>query len=112
MIKFVGFPKIGIHIFTYQPHTNISIKRSPDLRSCVTVFHDEKLHHLSHPVMHRRQRDLRTAHEKWEQGIREAHINGWYQILGNNPPAGIFGGWDHTKKPNRCAPTSTTSIEI
>jgi hypothetical protein len=55
-----------------------------------------------------RQRDLRTAHEKWAQNMAEGHRRGWFQILTRPPPEGIFGGWDHTKKPNRYISTDIT----
>ena len=60
----------------------------------------------------RRQRDLRTSHERWEQGIAEGYRRGWYQQLLIEPPEGIFGGWDHTKKPNRHTHTNISPIEI
>ena len=61
--------------------------------------------------MHR-QRDLRTSHERWEQGIAEGYHRGWYQQLLMEPPEGIFGGWDHTKKPNRHIRTNMSPTEI
>jgi len=58
------------------------------------------------------QRDLRTAHEKFEQNMAEGRRRGFFQLLAVPPPEGIFGGWDHTKKPNRYIYTNTTPIEI
>lgn len=60
----------------------------------------------------RRQRDLRTSHERWEQGMAEGYSRGWYQHTLVDPPEGIFGGWDHTKKPNRRIHTNMSPIEI
>ena len=60
----------------------------------------------------RRNRDLRTSHERWEQGVAEGYRRGWYQQLFMEPPEGIFGGWDHTKKPNRHIHTNISPIEI
>jgi hypothetical protein len=59
-----------------------------------------------------RQRDLRTAHEKFEQNMAEGRRRGFFQLLTVPPPEGIFGGWDHTKKPNRYIYTNIKPVEI
>src|SRR5271170_764779 len=48
-------------------------------------------------------KDTRTAHQKWEQGISEARLRGYWQVC-NWPsgwPPGLFQGWDHTKQNTR-----------
>ena len=46
-------------------------------------------------------RDLRTAHEKWEQGMAEARKRGYWYQLETPLPEFLLGGWDHTKNHTR-----------
>ena len=47
------------------------------------------------------KRDTRTALEKWDQGISEAHFRGYWHLLQHPTPEGLFCGWDHTKPTSR-----------
>jgi hypothetical protein len=47
-----------------------------------------------------KKRDTRTAQEKWNQGISEARCRGYWNTFQRPVPAGLFGGWDHTKPTN------------
>src|SRR5271170_4150728 len=47
------------------------------------------------------KRDTRTALEKWDQGISEAHFRGYWHLLQYPIPEGLFCGWDHTKPTSR-----------
>jgi len=54
-----------------------------------------------HPLLMVIRRDTRTALEKWDQGISDAHFRGFWYCLQHPYPDGLFSGWDHTKPTSR-----------
>lgn len=56
------------------------------------------------------KKDIRTAHEKWEQTMADARARGY--LFKQALPEGLLGGWDYTKKPNRRNHSDTSPVEL
>ena len=51
-------------------------------------------------IMVTKNRDPRTAYQKWQQGIAEARQRGYWALHKYPLPPGLLVGWDHTKQNN------------
>jgi len=47
--------------------------------------------------IHRRARDLRTAQQRWDQMMAEAHSRGYLHDSGHQVDPELLTGWDHSK---------------